>query len=84
MCCVVIGNESFDSGNIRIVKHAKLDDGYAIQFYIDTDCDNGKLFEIPFNDLLKRDDSINKLDYNYILNCLIHKESGSINLELMM
>lgn len=84
MCMVIIGSESFDSENIKIVKRTKIGDGYAVQIYIDTENGCGKLFEVPFSDLLKKDSNISRLAYDYILNCLKHKQSGNIDLELMM
>lgn len=80
---IVIGDESFNSDAIKVIQRVKLGDKYAVQFYVSIG-NIGKLFELPFDDLLKRDDKASKIAYLFIVNCLVHKRSGVLNLEILM
>lgn len=82
MSFIIIGDESFNSDAIKVVQRIKIDDGYAVRFYVNIG-NIGKLFELPFNDLLKRDDNASSIAYNFIVSCVTNKRGGVLNLALL-
>lgn len=83
MSFIIIGDESFNSDAIKVVQRVKIGDNYAVQFYVNIG-DIGKLFELPFSDLLMKDANASKIAYRFIVNCLAHKQGGVLDLELLM
>lgn len=80
MSKVLLNNESFDSNTIKVIQRRKDEQGYYLEFYCNM-IDIGMRFTIYFEDLLKDDDLASSIAYKQIVNLLVAKQDGLIDLE---
>lgn len=83
MIIITINDVSFNSDAIKVVQRVQTNGVYAVQFYIDIG-DIGKLFEFEFSDLLSKDNKASKLAYDTMVNYIVHKRSGIIDIVKFM